>query len=91
MDIKLKKYKWMPYALLVFPAILLNILLVKWFKSYTEVSAGTFLEMTGFGFACIVFLFLMAFAFKRTAAKGFVEAYLIMPTLMVLLMHMFTN
>jgi len=91
LDIKLKKYKWMPYALLVLPAILLNVMLVKWFKGYTNISVDAFLEMAGLGFACIVTLFLIVLAFKTTAVKGFVEAYLIMPMLMVLLMYMFTK
>lgn len=91
MDIKLKKYKWLPYALLTIPATFLNIILVKWFESYTKISVGSFLEITGLGFACIVSLFLIAIAFKRVAVKGFAEAYLIMPMLMVLFIYGLTK
>ncbi|MDP4094290.1 MAG: HAMP domain-containing sensor histidine kinase [Bacillota bacterium] len=84
----MKKHKWLSYVLLAIPAFSFGGMIKIFLKGYFPkvAAADTLLPMTGLVIAGITSLALIVLLFGHYQIKGWIEVYLTVPVLTVLLM-----
>lgn len=89
MDTRLKKRKWTSYVLLAVPALCLDILIIIFLKGHFHKDAATdaLLQITGLLLTGVASFVLIVLLFRHYQVKGWIEAYLAAPVLLILLIH----